>query len=74
MAYPPDPVETRGTTPEGFVDIEVDISDEQAKHLVLAGMFVEEDGVLVITPKGSEWLQKWCDEALEKASKGKVSE
>jgi hypothetical protein len=54
------------STPDGYKDIEVDITDEQVKHLVLAGMFTqEEDGVLLITPKGSEWLRNWCDEKLE---------
>lgn len=55
------------TTPEGFVDIEVELTDEQAAHLVLAGMFTKEaDGVLQITEQGSKWLSAWCDEQLAK--------
>ena len=52
-------------TPEGYKDIEVDITDEEARHLVMAGMFTQEGEVLVITPKGSEWLKAWCDEQLK---------
>lgn len=49
-------------TPDGMVDIEVEITDEQAAHLVLAGMFTKaEDGVLEITEQGSKWLREWCD-------------
>ena len=55
------------STPDGFVDIEVEISDEEARHLVMAGMFVQEGKVLVITEKGSAWLKAWCDEKLKKA-------
>jgi hypothetical protein len=51
-------------TPKGFVDIEVEITDEQANHLVMAGMFTREGKVLVITPEGSKWLKAWCDEQI----------
>ena len=57
------------STPEGFVDIEVDITDEEARHLIMAGMFTQEGEVLVITPKGSEWLKAWCDEQLKESEK-----
>jgi hypothetical protein len=49
-------------TPEGYTDIEVEITDEEAAHLVAAGMFTREGKVLVITPKGSTWLHQWLDE------------
>jgi len=55
------------TTPDGYVDIEVEISDEQVAHLIMAGMAEKaEDGVLVLTPAGSAWLKSWCDEQLAK--------
>lgn len=55
------------TTPPGMVDIEVELTDEQAAHLVLAGMFVKaEDGVLQITEKGSRWLREYLDAEIAK--------
>lgn len=57
---------------EGYVDIEVELTDEQAKHLVLAGMFtLEADGVLQITERGSAWLQGWCDAEMAKAKEAR---
>lgn len=53
-------------TPEGFVDIPVEITDQEAAHLVLAGMFRQEGKVLVITEKGSAWLNAWCAAEEEK--------
>jgi hypothetical protein len=53
-------------TPKGYTDIEVEISDEDAAHLVMAGMFTREGNVLVITPKGSAWLDAWLKEREEK--------
>lgn len=56
-------------TPEGFVDVGLDVSDEQAGHLILAGLFtLEEDGILLITAQGSKWLEKWCADMLEGTS------
>ena len=54
------------TTPDGYVDIEVEMSDEQVAHLVMAGMAKVEDKVIVLTPAGSAWLKSWCDEQLAK--------
>jgi hypothetical protein len=55
-------------TPKGMVDIEVEITDEEAALLVMVGMFTREGKVLVITPKGSERLKAWCDEQLERSA------
>lgn len=56
-------------TPEGFVDVGVDVSDEQASHLISAGFFtLEKDGILLITAQGREWLEKWCADILEGTS------
>jgi hypothetical protein len=48
-----------------MVDIAVELIEEEAQHLVLAGLFTKaEDGVMEITPKGSEWLRAWCEARL----------
>lgn len=55
------------TTPPGMVDIEVELTEEQVTHLVLAGMFKWVEGyVLEITPQGSKWLQEWCAAEMAK--------
>lgn len=51
--------------PKGFIDIPVELTDVEATHLVLAGMFTRKGKVLVITPKGSEWLKAYCNEKIQ---------
>lgn len=44
-----------------------DVEEHEATVLLLSGMArVAEDGVLELTPKGSEWLRAWCKDWLAK--------
>lgn len=52
---------------ESYTDIEVDISEEEVAHLIMAGMVVQVEGsVLALTAKGNEYLHQWCNEQIER--------
>lgn len=58
-------LDQKSTTPEGWIDIDVELSDADVGTLLLAGVFtLEPTGILQLTPKGSEHITQWCDEQV----------
>ena len=56
----------RNTTPDGYVDIDVDLEDWQVRMLIASGMVtVEESDILKFTDEGNKWLREYCERVLE---------
>jgi hypothetical protein len=57
--------------PERFIDIEVELSDQDFAYLFFAGLIHGRDqaGVLTLTAKGSAWLHEWCAKRIAEDKK-----